>query len=148
MWIQVPKPTRAFNTVAISYYGAQMNSSTQVQELKLAPEVDDLYDFDSLPLEYQRGAIVDMLNMVPKVIFAPYRGKPELKHFEGVRDEAVSIKEDTWECCSRPTEYSEYERRHTHSRLDPDAMVKCFLSCRFYLANSSTLGVLLRARRT
>ena len=46
-----------------------MSSATQVEELKLKPEADGLYDFDSLPLEYQRGAIVDMLNLVPKVMF-------------------------------------------------------------------------------
>jgi hypothetical protein len=74
----VPKPTRAFNTVAVSYYNAKMNS-TQVEDLKLKPEADGLYDFDSLPLEYQRGAIVDMLNLVPKVIFnRPKKTKTEM----------------------------------------------------------------------
>jgi hypothetical protein len=31
---------------------------------------DDEYDFDQLPIEYQRGAIVDMLNRIPKVRIA------------------------------------------------------------------------------
>jgi hypothetical protein len=30
---------------------------------------DDQYEFDQLPIEYQRGAIVDMLNKIPKVRF-------------------------------------------------------------------------------
>jgi hypothetical protein len=34
---------------------------------------DDQYDFDQLPIEYQRGAIVDMLNRIPKVRIAVCR---------------------------------------------------------------------------
>ena len=73
MYFQVPKPTRAFNTTVISFYGAASTPAPPVEAMKGEPEGDGLFDFDRLPLEYQRGAIVDMLNAVPKVICSFYR---------------------------------------------------------------------------
>jgi hypothetical protein len=70
MDFQVPKPTRAFNNTVISYYGASNTPVAPAEAMKGEPEEDGLFDFDKLPLEYQRGAIVDMLNLVPKVIYS------------------------------------------------------------------------------
>jgi hypothetical protein len=73
MYVQVPKPTRAFNTMAVSYYGAATAPVAPNQAMQGEPDEDGLFDFDQLPLEYQRGAIVDMLNLIPKVICSFYR---------------------------------------------------------------------------
>lgn len=52
----------------MAIYGASPTAVGSVAgDLSVEPEQDGLYDFDQLPLEHQRGAIVDMLNAIPKV---------------------------------------------------------------------------------
>lgn len=69
---QVPKPPVAYNTGASTGWGYTPPTAAAVtQAIELSGKgPDDQYDFDQLPIEYQRGAIVDMLNKIPKVRIA------------------------------------------------------------------------------
>ena len=55
--------------MAVPFFGVASTPAAPAEAMTGEPEEDGLFDFDNLPLEYQRGAIVDMLNLVPKVIY-------------------------------------------------------------------------------
>jgi hypothetical protein len=48
-------------------YANNQNNTTTPTTPDITPEADGLCDFDKMPIGYQRSAIVDMLNKIPKV---------------------------------------------------------------------------------
>ncbi|KAG8837202.1 hypothetical protein FRC18_009828 [Serendipita sp. 400] len=62
--LRVPKPSR---TVGDRTFQNYMSTTAPAATFEEEPEDDGLYDFDRLPIASQRGAIVDMLNKIPKV---------------------------------------------------------------------------------
>lgn len=123
--LRVPRPSRAIGGRVVQQYHHTSTVQQPYDAFDLEPGHDGLYEFDKMPLAWQRGAIVDMLNKIPRVsemrrylLKLAEQGKARGRH--NIRNMADDVPAAAWTllrwCVASCTAYIE-ELSHSSERV-------------------------------